>query len=239
MSISSESSDSSDSRERRPLLPAARSQERDVLGEVSGDLVPFIGVFRGVGRVVGKILHLGRKQPTESDVEAGMNGNGEGYEEIAADEEPAEEEEGGVQRKYSNEPTVVQSAAKRRAAGQVPPSRHTTSPKGGRFREGGVGRMSREGMTETVGRKHRPRVAGQGENLPLEALRFLSDWTAVLEERGTVPGTSLGAMIGCLAMFEDSLSSMFFRTVLRSQETQTTFPSPLALERILTTPLPL
>lgn len=41
-----------------------------------------------------------------------------------------------------------------------------------------------------MGRKHRPRVAGQGENLPLDALRFLSDWTAVLEERGTVPGLS-------------------------------------------------
>jgi putative membrane protein len=36
--------------------------------------------------------------------------------------------------------------------------------------------------------KHRPRVAGDGENLPLEVLRCLSEWLAVLEERGTVGG---------------------------------------------------
>jgi len=36
--------------------------------------------------------------------------------------------------------------------------------------------------------KHRPRVAGGGENLPLEILRCLSEWCSVLEDRGTVPG---------------------------------------------------
>lgn len=55
-----------------------------------------------------------------------------------------------------------------------------------------MNRLSGEGegarQASELGRKHRPRVAGQGENLPLDALRFLSDWTAVLEERGTVPG---------------------------------------------------
>ncbi|KAF8809755.1 UPF0187-domain-containing protein [Phlegmacium glaucopus] len=65
--------------------------------------------------------------------------------------------------------------------------------------------------------KHRPRVAGGGRNLPLEVLSCLSQWCSILEDRGTVPGTSLGAMIGAIAAFEDSLS---------------------ALERILTTPLP-
>ncbi|KDR72660.1 hypothetical protein GALMADRAFT_252832 [Galerina marginata CBS 339.88] len=65
--------------------------------------------------------------------------------------------------------------------------------------------------------KHRPKVAGGGENLPLEILRCLSEWCSVLEDRGTVPGTSMGTMIGTIAAFEDSLS---------------------ALERILTTPLP-
>jgi ion channel-forming bestrophin family protein len=54
--------------------------------------------------------------------------------------------------------------------------------------------------------KHRPRVAGGGENLPLEVIRCLSEWMSVLEARGTVPGTSLGAMIGTLAAFEDTLS---------------------------------
>jgi putative membrane protein len=36
--------------------------------------------------------------------------------------------------------------------------------------------------------KHRPVVAGGGENLPLEVLRCLSEWMSVLEDRGTVPG---------------------------------------------------
>ncbi|KAA1476924.1 UPF0187-domain-containing protein [Dentipellis sp. KUC8613] len=65
--------------------------------------------------------------------------------------------------------------------------------------------------------KHRPRVAGSGHNLPLEILRRQSDWLSILEDRGSVPGTSLGSMIGCIATFEDSLAT---------------------LERILTTPLP-
>ncbi|TFK32431.1 Bestrophin, RFP-TM, chloride channel-domain-containing protein [Crucibulum laeve] len=54
--------------------------------------------------------------------------------------------------------------------------------------------------------KHRPRVAGGGENLPVEILRCLSEWFSVLEDRGTVPGTSLGSMIGTIAAFEDSLT---------------------------------
>ncbi|KAJ4501430.1 Bestrophin, RFP-TM, chloride channel-domain-containing protein [Lentinula lateritia] len=57
----------------------------------------------------------------------------------------------------------------------------------------------------------------RGENLPLEILRCFSEWCSVLEERNTVPGTSLGSLIGCVAAMEDSLG---------------------ALERILTTPLP-
>lgn len=65
--------------------------------------------------------------------------------------------------------------------------------------------------------KHHPKVAGDGENLPLEIIRCLSEWFSVLEDRGVVPGTSMGTMIGSLAAFEDSLTG---------------------LERILTTPLP-
>ncbi|KIJ11884.1 hypothetical protein PAXINDRAFT_118576 [Paxillus involutus ATCC 200175] len=66
--------------------------------------------------------------------------------------------------------------------------------------------------------KHRPNVAGGGQNVPLEVLRCLSEWVSVLEDRQSVPGTSLGSMCGCIAAFEDSLSN---------------------LEKILTTPLPL
>ncbi|KAF7358772.1 hypothetical protein MSAN_01216200 [Mycena sanguinolenta] len=57
-----------------------------------------------------------------------------------------------------------------------------------------------------------------GENLPEEVLRCLSEWVSVLEERGTVPGTSLGAILGGIQQFEMSLTT---------------------LEHILTTPLPL
>jgi len=63
----------------------------------------------------------------------------------------------------------------------------------------------------------RPRLAGGGENVPLDVIRVFAEWLSVLESRGTVPGTGLGGMYGCISSFEDSLS---------------------ALERILTTPLP-
>ena len=58
--------------------------------------------------------------------------------------------------------------------------------------------------------KHRPRIAGGGENLPLEILRSLSVWLSVLDERGVVPGGAFGGMLGCLQAFEDSLSSECF-----------------------------
>ncbi|KAI0027137.1 Bestrophin, RFP-TM, chloride channel-domain-containing protein [Vararia minispora EC-137] len=80
---------------------------------------------------------------------------------------------------------------------------------------GGGGGVQRRFRTEPT--KHRPRVVCDGENLPLEIVNFLSNWFSELEDRGTVPGTSLGSMIGCLAAMEDSIST---------------------LERILTTPLP-
>ncbi|KAH7908272.1 Bestrophin, RFP-TM, chloride channel-domain-containing protein [Hygrophoropsis aurantiaca] len=65
--------------------------------------------------------------------------------------------------------------------------------------------------------KHRPRVAGGGQNLPLEIVRSLSEWMSVLEDRQSVPGSSMGSLCGCLASMEDSIS---------------------VLEKILTTPLP-
>jgi len=65
--------------------------------------------------------------------------------------------------------------------------------------------------------KHRPSIAGGGQNLPLEIIRSVSVWLSVLDERGSCPGNALGGMFTCLTQFEDSLA---------------------ALERILTTPLP-
>ncbi|KAJ7873082.1 Bestrophin, RFP-TM, chloride channel-domain-containing protein [Mycena olivaceomarginata] len=57
-----------------------------------------------------------------------------------------------------------------------------------------------------------------GENLPEEVLRCISEWCSVLEDRNTVPGGSLGGIMGGVAAFEASLAT---------------------LEHILTTPLPL
>ncbi|KAL1676573.1 Bestrophin, RFP-TM, chloride channel-domain-containing protein [Schizophyllum commune] len=84
-----------------------------------------------------------------------------------------------------------------------------------REEEGGV--QQHWSKPEMGGMKRRPRVAGGGENLPLEIVRCLSEWYTVLEERGSVPGTSMGNMIATLTNFEDNLST---------------------LEKILTTPLP-
>jgi len=61
-------------------------------------------------------------------------------------------------------------------------------------------------------------IAGGGGNIPLEIIKTLSEWMAMLESRGTIPGTTLGGMIALLQALEDSLT---------------------LLERILTTPLPL
>jgi ion channel-forming bestrophin family protein len=38
-----------------------------------------------------------------------------------------------------------------------------------------------------IGRR-RPKVAGGGDNVPLDILRVLSDWVGILEARETVPG---------------------------------------------------
>jgi predicted membrane chloride channel (bestrophin family) len=60
-------------------------------------------------------------------------------------------------------------------------------------------------------------VIDKGDVLPLEILCHISNWFAVLEDRGTVPGSSLGTMIGTIGALEDTLSG---------------------LERIITTNLP-
>ncbi|KAJ7590875.1 Bestrophin, RFP-TM, chloride channel-domain-containing protein [Mycena floridula] len=65
--------------------------------------------------------------------------------------------------------------------------------------------------------KHRRIATANGENLPVEILRCLSEWFSVLEDRNTVPGTSLGSMIGTIAAMEETLTT---------------------LEKILSTPLP-
>ena len=58
---------------------------------------------------------------------------------------------------------------------------------------------------------------GRGSSLPLELIGVMSSYLATIEDRGTVPGMSLGPMIGALQGLEDCLTT---------------------LEKILTTPLP-
>jgi len=72
---------------------------------------------------------------------------------------------------------------------------------------GGVQRRWNTGVPAS-GHKLYKRIMSSNENLPLEILRMLSDWFAVLEERGTVPGTSLGGMIGTIAALEECLSGL-------------------------------
>jgi predicted membrane chloride channel (bestrophin family) len=65
--------------------------------------------------------------------------------------------------------------------------------------------------------KHRPKVAGGGQNLPLAILRCLSEWVSVLDDRTTMNGNANAGLYTYISNFEDNLT---------------------ALERVLTTPLP-
>lgn len=84
------------------------------------------------------------------------------------------------------------------------------------------------------GRKAQRVVRGD-ENTPVEILRLLSDWFATLEERMTVPGTSLGGMMEAVSALEDSLSGVSARTFTSLRHVSCVS----AAERTLTTPLPL
>jgi len=72
---------------------------------------------------------------------------------------------------------------------------------------GGVQRRWATGIP-VRSRKTRSRIVRGDENLPVEILRVLSDWLAMLEERVTVPGTSLGAMVEAISALEDALSGV-------------------------------
>lgn len=69
---------------------------------------------------------------------------------------------------------------------------------------GGLQRLWATGVP-VVGRKPLRRIVRGDENIPVEILRLLSDWFAMLEERTTVPGTSLGAMIEAISALEDAV----------------------------------
>ncbi|RDX43028.1 UPF0187-domain-containing protein [Lentinus brumalis] len=194
---SSSSSVSSDAEERarHPLLPgavAAHGTSKGIFGDVRADLIPFANVVQGVAHVLGYrktvTVRGAGGVPVDVDVEAGAGGD----------------EEGGVQRRWADDDAD--------ASPQGPGE--NGHPHQEHMRAALQDTGERLGLTHS---KHRPRIAGGGENLPLEIVRSLSIWLSVLDERGVVPGAALGGMLGCLQAFEDSLST---------------------LERILTTPLP-
>jgi len=87
----------------------------------------------------------------------------------------------------------------------------------------GVSFLQRVGRWVSQGRKHGREEEDHskdltcGSSLPLELLGIMSSYLATIEDRGTVPGMSLGPMIGSVQGLEDSLTT---------------------LEKILTTPLP-
>ncbi|CUA70988.1 hypothetical protein RSOLAG22IIIB_09267 [Rhizoctonia solani] len=54
----------------------------------------------------------------------------------------------------------------------------------------------------TAGEKYYPLVAGKSEhNLPLVILRRLSAWVALLENKGSTGGGTIGGMLGCIVAF--------------------------------------
>ncbi|KAI0827533.1 Bestrophin, RFP-TM, chloride channel-domain-containing protein [Trametes gibbosa] len=186
-------SDTSSEHADRPLLPGAvpdGSSRRSLFGSVSADLIPFSSVWRNVGYAFGWRGRRGSASASARearDVEDQALSGG-----VVTDE-------GGIQRMWNGDDENGYPAGE---------------SGGGRVQGAFDGASARLGFTHS---KHRPRLAGGGENLPLEILRSLSIWVSVLDERGVVPGPVLGAMYGCCSAFEDSLCT---------------------LERILTTPLP-
>ncbi|KAF8630547.1 hypothetical protein AX15_002849 [Amanita polypyramis BW_CC] len=138
-------STSSSMTEDRSLLPANPSQSinRSLWGQVSGDLVPFSGLFNLVA------LKLGLRRSPSNHVVFPVS-----------------------KRSFS----TVQSLS------NVNGEAGGTSTRPMRYTWHGP-------VHEGVSFKHRPRVAGGGQNLPLDILRRLSEWMSELEDRETVPGT--------------------------------------------------
>ncbi|KAF8523929.1 hypothetical protein BU17DRAFT_63572 [Hysterangium stoloniferum] len=87
-----------------------------------------------------------------------------------------------------------------------------------RWAEEGQSRKHRRAARQTYQGtgKHRPRVAGDGENLPLEILRCMSEWLSLLEARGVLGGNALSGMYGCVASYEDILGIRETRRQIQS-----------------------
>ena len=189
-SFASVTSDGEGGGERRLLLQPALPRgevdaRRGVLGSVAGDLIPFVDVLRGVGRLVG----VGMKwRAREGDADVERSGDADG-----------EDERGGIDGEPSGGCFLAVCpifgdgglglwacvCSLEVALGGVetlegPHPRNTP-----RVRAVVRETTDRLGITHA---KHRPRVAGGGENLPLEILRALSVWLSVLDERGVITG---------------------------------------------------
>ena len=75
--------------ERRPLLPGAVPEiggRRGLFGSVSGDLIPFEGFWRGIGRIIGLKRRMVATVQTDVEGRAG-----------------SDDDRGGVQRRWADE----------------------------------------------------------------------------------------------------------------------------------------
>ena len=175
--------DSAGSGEREPLLRAAVPRgevetRRGVMGSVAGDLIPFAEVWRAAGRVVG--LQQGSLEGGNGVVRGDAGGvDVEGC--VGGDVDmDVDGDQGGIESERI--PFAGEGIDEGPAAAV---EEQMEAPQTARIRDVVQETMDRLGITHA---KHRPRVAGGGENLPLEILRSLSIWLSVLDERGVVTG---------------------------------------------------
>ena len=157
-SQSSFSSVSSSSSEAHLLLPGSIPWPTGVFGRVSGNLIPFSSVFGGLIWWCVNVSH--RWGAHRTDVESGLPSDDQNLQAETA-QRTWVASDGSSCVSFVNETVFLVFS--------------------------NDFRVQNEYLTFTH-HKHRPFIAGGGENLPLEITRSLSHWLSVLEERGSVPG---------------------------------------------------
>ncbi|KAJ7231320.1 UPF0187-domain-containing protein [Mycena rebaudengoi] len=190
-----------------PLLPASNPSPEDaILRRVAPEMIPFGGLFSSVGRVFSKIF---KSRGSSEAATSGQTGRTEGAGGADSTEEDSNRRTWSGPVHPANNAHLRWKATRERNAltAHIAHLIHT-----GHEIDASTTLSGRENT-----HKHDGHNQGLGENLPAEILRCLSDWLGVLEERGSVPGTTIGQFFGCIQAFEISLTT---------------------LEQVLTTPLP-
>ncbi|KAJ7756566.1 hypothetical protein B0H16DRAFT_1689818 [Mycena metata] len=187
----------------QPLLPAMQPEpEEGVLRRVAPDVIPFAGVFSGVGGWLSGFWTKGKdidshRTDRSSRMQRRMrtwtgpiHPSGvkelEGYEvgENLPEEFP-----------YSLLLSRCPRALTRPPLNMFPPAARALTRFASRL----------DAMSRRVARFSRTLTGFAWKRLEA-VLRCLSEWVSVLEERGTVPGTSLGGIFGRIQQFEMSLT---------------------------------